>query len=267
GGKGIAARLFHDPRWRNWFAADVRLLGFFGRCGGDVCLMKVVLGSRSPQRRELMGWLVDERDLLAVPPECSDELSFHGLDRDDAIADQLGEIVQQKFDDVAGQVRNLPQPGGQQVCIVCADTVVVAQSGDGKVVLGQPDEVGGEDQLRQWMADYLSGQAHEVWTCFQAGVPAESDRMPVRRETVKTTVWLEELTPQFVDWYISTGEYRGKAGGYAIQGLASVFVRQVQGSLTNVIGLPLMELHRALTTFGIPLRNGAGIWLRKDGDR
>jgi septum formation protein len=73
----------------------------------------------------------------------------------------------------------------------------------------------------------------------------------------RTEVELEELSADMLDWYLSTGESLGKAGGYAIQGHASVFIRGFSGSITNVIGLPLFELARSLQDLGI-----RGVWCR-----
>jgi septum formation protein len=67
---------------------------------------------------------------------------------------------------------------------------------------------------------------------------------------VKSAVTFCEINDELIEWYISTRESLGKAGGYAIQGFAGAFVTQLRGSLTNVIGLPVMETRQALINLG-----------------
>ena len=83
----------------------------------------------------------------------------------------------------------------------------------------------------------LSGRAHRVYT----GLALQNPRGVVRRRLVETRVRFKRLSGQEIEAYLSTGEWRGKAGGYAIQGLAGAFVVRLIGSYTNVVGLPLAE--------------------------
>jgi MAF protein len=125
-----------------------------------------------------------------------------------------------------------PRP---DVLIIAADTAVIV---DGRI-LGKPvDQADATRMIRQ-----LSGRAHVVLTGVGARGPA-FDRVVVE----ETRVEFARLTDEQVAWYVATGEGMDKAGGYAIQGLASRFIPRIEGSYTNVVGLPVTavdELIRA----------------------
>ncbi len=110
--------------------------------------------------------------------------------------------------------------------VLAADTLVAVDD----VVLGKPRDA---DEARAMLLR-LSGRPHQVMT----GVACEvGDRG--RTEVVTTRVWMAALTDAQVDWYVASGEPFDKAGGYGIQGLASRFVTHLEGSYTNVVGLPV----------------------------
>ena len=97
----------------------------------------------------------------------------------------------------------------------------------------------------------LSGRVHRVLTgvCLRhAGPPAGA-----RDRLVSTEVVFAPLSPEQIDWYVATGEPLDKAGGYAVQGAGGVFVREVRGSVSNVVGLPLHETADLLRAAGWPL--------------
>lgn len=122
--------------------------------------------------------------------------------------------------------------------IVAADTVVVA-AGE---VLGKPrDDADAARMLRA-----LSGTAHEVWTGVSIVGPHES-----RSIAVCTRVIFRGLSDGEIARYVAGGEPRDKAGAYAIQGGAAGFVTRIEGSYTNVVGLPLAETLEALRLLGI----------------
>jgi septum formation protein len=83
----------------------------------------------------------------------------------------------------------------------------------------------------------LSGRGHRVFT----GLALVTRSGAVRRRTVETRLRFKRLSLNEVESYLASGEWRGKAGGYAIQGLAGAFVERLVGSYTNVVGLPLAE--------------------------
>ena len=112
------------------------------------------------------------------------------------------------------------------IVVLGADTAVVL---DGEI-LGKPRD----DEDARAMLRKLSGQRHEVLT--GVSLRTADDEMGL---VEATSVWFARLTPDAIAWYVSTGEGRDKAGGYAIQGLASRFVPRIEGSYSNVVGLPV----------------------------
>ncbi len=123
-----------------------------------------------------------------------------------------------------------------------ADTAVVL----GEEVLGKPS--GAEDARRMLAA--LSGTDHEVLTAVvvrRAAPPLELDAV------VATRVRFARLGPREIDWYVATGEPLDKAGAYAIQGAGGAFVLAVDGSVSNVVGLPLAEAALLLRRAGLEL--------------
>jgi septum formation protein len=126
-----------------------------------------------------------------------------------------------------------PGPTGR-IVIIAADTVVTI---DG-LILGKP---AGEDRARE-MLRRLSGRRHQVLSglCVLERDGAGEERE--RHTLVRTTVAMKALSDEEIGDYIVTGEPMDKAGAYAIQGRAAYMIRAVQGSYTNVVGLPLAEL-------------------------
>lgn len=118
--------------------------------------------------------------------------------------------------------------------VLGADTEVVI---DGRI-LGKP--AGQEDAAR--MLRLLSGTIHEVLT---AVVVCAGDRE--QAEVVTTCVHFLPLEPGEIDWYVASGEPMGKAGAYAIQGLGARFIDRIEGSWSNVVGLPVHTVHRLLS--------------------
>ena len=207
--------------------------------------MHVILGSQSPRRRELLLQILPAEQLAILPPRSADEPGFDGLHSVKEIERQLVHVAQQKLDDVVLQLQKQQQPLAD-CCVVCADTIVVANESDGPpVVLGKPPADNWQPCVRDWFRRYYSGRAHEVWTgCLISSVDE------VREIVVKTRVSMCAISDELIDWYVSTEEPIGKAGGYGIQGAAAMLVDAVEGSLTNVIGLPLREVSLSLSAIG-----------------
>jgi septum formation protein len=211
----------------------------------------VVLASRSPRRRELLGAIVGADRLSVLPPRSAAEQGFDGLATDDAIMTRQQRITRRKHAAVRRQLATLPDAGrASPLWLVAADTIVIARTeSEAPLVLGQPDESQWRRQVRHWMRRYLSGREHEVRTAAivsrERGGAVESIEF-----TVSTTVEFADISAAELDWYIATAESCGKAGGYAIQGHAAAFVTSVRGSLTNVIGLPVQEVREALGRLG-----------------
>jgi septum formation protein len=122
--------------------------------------------------------------------------------------------------------------------VLAADTVVAV----GRRVLPKAET---EDQARACLA-LLSGRGHRVETAVAAAAP--DGRLATR--LVETRVQFKRLSPRELEAYLAAGEWRGKAGGYAVQGLAGAFVIALHGSYSAVVGLPLYETRSLLDGLG-----------------
>ena len=219
----------------------------------DDSTVPVILGSRSPRRRELLAHLVPHERIHVCSPQSADEAGFEDLQTRDEFDQRIVEIARTKLDDVLTQLETAGEkeswwPDSGKLLVLTGDTTVVATAPDGRPVsLGQPPENNLEQTVRLWFCDYFAGKTHEVLSgvCV-ARTSIEGGRLNRQNLKVLTRVCSTKVTMRkdadtLLDWYLTTGESRCKAGGYAIQGAASVFVTQVQGSLSNVVGLPLEE--------------------------
>jgi septum formation protein len=186
------------------------------------------LGSASPRRRELLETL--GIPLLVVAAEV-DERRHAG----EAATEYLQRVVGYKLRRAV-----LDERIGVANVVLVADTIVLL---DGEI-LGKPED--GDDA--QAMIGRLSGRAHEVSTRFALGRP--HDPAALHAETVTTKVEFRPLDPAEIRRYVATGEGADKAGAYAIQGLGSFAVSRVEGSYTNVVGLPVCEVVLALQGLG-----------------
>ena len=179
---------------------------------------RLVLASGSPRRREL---LEAAGITVVVDPAGTDETVAPG----ETPVAYAQRVAAEKLAAVAGR-----HPGSD---LLAADTVVDL---DG-TVLGQPTD----DADARRMLMLLSGRSHLVHTAVVARVGGES-----RSVTVTSSVTFRFLDPDRVGWYVATGEPRGKAGGYAVQGLGMSLVAGLAGSFTNVVGLPVPQTRRLL---------------------
>lgn len=205
---------------------------------------KIVLGSRSPRRLELLRLIVPAERVAVVPPSESDEPGFEDATSWPEIERRLLEIARAKCDDVLAQVAGEPT-----AAVITADTVIVAEDAEGSpVVLGQPPE--GDlwrEVVRGWFENYLLGKEHTAASGVRVAVPNGR----VLERVVKTRVAFDASAKQWLDWYLATEEPRGKAGGYALQGAGSLFVSEIHGSPSNVVGLPIREVKEMLEELGL----------------
>lgn len=188
---------------------------------------RLVLASASPRRLALLRQIgIEPNDVV---PADIDEAPLRGeLPR--VLA---GRLASAKAAAVAGLA-----PGG---FVIGADTVVAC----GRRVLPKADD---EPSARQCL-EQLSGRRHRV----HGGLCVIGAEGRMGSRVVTTIVTFKRLERQEVDMYIARGEWRGKAGGYAIQGCAATFVRSLSGSYSNVIGLPLFETAALLRGLGYPV--------------
>lgn len=193
----------------------------------------LVLGSGSPRRREILTQL---GIAFAVQSGSANEDVREG----EAPDSYLERIVLAKLTSVrAALCDELMQ---RAAAILVADTSVVA---DG--ILGKPADA--REALS--MIERLGGRSHEVRTRF-AIVGAPSATLAIlHAETVVTRVTFRAITPAEAAAYAASGEGMDKAGGYALQGRASAFAERIDGSYTNVVGLPACELLVALQRHGL----------------
>jgi len=129
--------------------------------------------------------------------------------------------------------------------VIAADTIVVIDGG----VLGKPES----REHAASMIRQLSGRTHDVIT----GLHVMSTETGAQRAACeRTTVHFRRLTVEEIEWYLDTEEYRDKAGAYAIQGRAALFVDWLHGDYYNVMGLPLCRLGLLLREIGVRLQSG-----------
>ena len=199
---------------------------------------KLVLASGSPRRLALLNQAGIEPDSL-LPSEV-DELPIKGeLPR--ALATRLARA---KAEAALQAVRLDEELRGS--FILAADTVVAV----GRRIMPKTEML---DEAAACLR-LLSGRSHRVYSAVCLVTPKEG----FRQRLVETRVRFKRLSKEELEAYLASGEWRGKAGGYAIQGLAGAFVVKIVGSYTNVVGLPLQETIALLSGEGYPVHFG---WL------
>lgn len=191
---------------------------------------RLVLASASPRRLELLAQIGIRPD--AIRPADIDESPR----KDETPRAYVVRMAVEKAAAIAAA-----EPG----VVLAADTTVVA----GRRILGKP-----EDQAEAAaFLRLLSGRRHRVLTAV-----AVQDGDRVRHRLVETTVRFRPLSAAEIAAYVAGGDWRGKAGGYGIQGPAAAFSPWMQGSFTAVVGLPLSETALLLAASGIIAPHGAG---------
>jgi septum formation protein len=182
--------------------------------------MRLILASASPRRAELLTAADFQFEVMAA-------------DVDETVSpgeDPTGYALRVARDKAAAiQIRC----GDPDALILSADTVVVANG----EILGKPQ--GFADARR--MLRLLSGGVHDVHTAVVLRLGSVE-----RTEVVTTRVWFQSLDEAEISWYVDSGEPEGKAGAYAIQGRAARFIERIDGSWSNVVGLPVAAVYRLL---------------------
>nr|WP_074948137.1 Maf family protein [Paracoccus halophilus] len=183
----------------------------------------MILGSASPRRRELLAQ-------IGIVPE-------------QIIATEIDEAPRRnepprKYVLRMAREKALALADGQETAILCADTTVVA----GRRILGKP----ADGQEAAAFLRLMSGRRHQVLTAI-----ALVYRGKLRERLVETSIRFRPLTADDIAAYVASDEWRGKAGGYGIQGRAAAFVAWMRGSYSGVVGLPLAETATLLASIGI----------------
>jgi septum formation protein len=196
-------------------------------------VVRLILASASPRRAELLRAAGIQFDVL---PADVDESVLP----DESAEQHVRRLAEAKACAVLPHADDRP--------VLAADTVVVV-AGE---ILGKPAN---ERDARR-MLRLLSGRSHDVMTgvCFvrhEGGRQKEEGGSLSASEVAVTTVEFGALTDAEIDWYVASGEPRDKAGAYAIQGLASRFVTRIDGSYSNVVGLPVGVVYRMCKLAGL----------------
>lgn len=203
---------------------------------------KLILASASPRRLELLQQVGLDPDAL-IPADLDETPRRGELPR--VLAARLAE---EKAEAAAKVAKTRPELAGAY--LLAADTVVSV----GRRILPKCEVV---DEAAQCLR-LLSGRAHRVYS----GLTLITPKGAHRRRLVETRIRFKRLSRDEIDAYLAAGEWRGKAGGYAIQGLAGGFVAKLIGSYSSVVGLPLYETLSLLGGEGYPIHFG---WLNTAG--
>ena len=184
--------------------------------------MSYILASKSPRRRELLSMITNSFTVLESGAE---EIADSTL----PFGEQIAGISKLK-------ARAVKAKAAADDIIIAADTAVIANG----EVLGKPRDTA--DARR--MLELLSGKAHLVITAFTV-LKGEKEVTRVN----ETKVYFKELSEKEIEDYINTGEPFDKAGAYAVQGKAALFIERLEGDFFSVMGLPVCELYEVLEDF------------------
>lgn len=187
--------------------------------------MVFILGSGSPRRLELLAQLGVTPDDIR-PPDIDETPQKGELPRD-----YCARVTRQKAEAVTSNPEDL---------VLCADTTVAL----GRRIMGKPRDAG---EAAEFLLA-LSGRRHRVITSVAL---RKQDRL--WQKDVVSQVKMKRLSDEELNAYLATGDWQGKAGGYAIQGPAGALIPWISGSFTAIVGLPLAETATLLQTAGYPL--------------
>ena len=197
---------------------------------------KIILGSASPRRRELLTQIGADFEVRVsnkeevyhstVPEEIVKELA---LMKAENVAEELAE------ENASGAVKS--------TVVIGADTIVVL---DGKI-LGKPADE--EDAVR--MLNSLQGRRHDVYTGVAVLDYDENGEKHVYNYSVGTAVYVNEMTEEEIHAYVETKDPLDKAGAYGIQGRFAAHIDRIEGDYYNVVGLPVSRVYRSLRELGV----------------
>lgn len=191
--------------------------------------MKLILGSASPRRKELLAQLGLVPDAI-LPPD---------IDEDP----KRGELPRPYCARLAREKAAAVVAGADDV-VLCADTTVAL----GRRILGKPRDAA---EAAEFLIA-LGGRRHEVITAVAV---KRGERVWVKESV--SAVKMKRLSDAELNAYLAGGEWQGKAGGYAIQGAAGAFIPWISGSFTGIVGLPLAETAALLQAAGYPVWRNA----------
>jgi len=201
---------------------------------------KLYLASQSPRRRELLQqWGLAGELLLPEPGE--DAEALEDLRANESPARYVQRVTGLKLQAAVARLERQSLPPG---AILCADTTVAL----GRQILGKPAS---RAEAARMLAS-LSGQMHQVFTAVALAFPTRQG-WQFRQALSRSRVTFGPLTAADIRRYVATGEPMGKAGAYAIQGVAAIWVQRISGSYTGIVGLPAHETAQLLQEAGFVL--------------
>lgn len=191
--------------------------------------MKLLLGSSSPRRKEILS-------RLNIPFECDTPEVDESILPDESPETYVKRICRAKNEVITKR--------NSDSCIICADTIVVGvDSHDRQQILGKPHnrKHAGE------MLTMLSGKPHRVISGISVSWPGVDKNRHIHVELAETIVDFAVLSPAQVEWYLDSMEWQDAAGAYKIQGKAGAFIKNMNGSYYTVMGLPIDRIYGILS--------------------
>ena len=189
----------------------------------------IYLASQSPRRSQLLSQLSVEHRLL-LPDASEDSEALEVVLPGEAPLDYVQRVTGLKLQAALARLQRLQWPLAP---VLCADTTVAL----GRTILGKPQDAAHASQ----MLKQLAGRSHRVMTAIALG-----DGTRIVRECSVSRVRFAALSDAQHAAYVASGEPMGKAGAYAVQGLAAAFIQRIEGSYSGIMGLPLFETAQAL---------------------
>lgn len=191
--------------------------------------MAIILASASPRRKELLAQ-------IGVPFKSMSMDINEDIHVNEQPADYVKRLAEQKALAALDASQGLP--------ILGADTSVIING----TILGKPQN---EDDAKRLLR-LLSGKTHQVLSGI-AVIQQNGKDVKLMSNVVSTDVTFQPLSEHSIEQYVASGEPMGKAGAYGIQGFAATFISRIEGSYSNVVGLPLMETAQLLSQFNIAI--------------
>ena len=190
-------------------------------------MQKIILASQSPRRRDLLKQIGLEFEI--DPSNYEEDMTLDMEPR--KLAEDLS----------LGKTKDVAQRHKDSI-IISADTIIAVDN----EVFGKPKT----PEKAKYMLQKLSGRAHSVITGFTI-INTEINKQISK--SVETKVYFKNISEEEMDAYIATGEPLDKGGGYAIQGMAALFVEKIEGDYFNIVGLPIIAIVDELKNFGIKI--------------
>ena len=191
----------------------------------------IILASSSPRRQEILKMLkIPYRVIMPNIDETISTMLSH---------DEIPELLAREK--VLAVIRSLP--AGQEIPWVLGEDTIISFENQ---LYGKPQN---QDEAFEFLKAF-SGKTHTILTAL---VLYNGKTHSTTSKLCKTEVTFSELSDEEIQWYVDTGEWHGAAGGYRIQSLASIFIKKIEGSYSNVIGLPIFELYDILKEQGYSL--------------